>query len=85
MANKKMKILDAKHNKELIGEELKFQYIIDGNGGDPMTLKTLSNKLDQLAEIVNKGFKDIRTEMYEGFKKVNDRIDNLVKKNNLKE
>ncbi|MDR2821676.1 MAG: hypothetical protein LBV53_01820 [Mycoplasmataceae bacterium] len=88
MANKKMRILDAKHNKELIGDELKFQYIIDGTGGDSMTLKTLSNKVDtladklnKLADIVDKGFKEMR----EGFKQVNARIDNLVKKNNLKE
>ncbi|MDR2829376.1 MAG: hypothetical protein LBV48_02175 [Mycoplasmataceae bacterium] len=88
MVNKKMRILDAKHNKELIGEELKFQYIIDGKDDDPMTLK-------KLAEIVTNGFAriDARIDKVEAdireikmdIKRIDSRIDNLVKKNNLKE
>ncbi|MDR2829049.1 MAG: hypothetical protein LBV48_00420 [Mycoplasmataceae bacterium] len=85
MKNKKVRIVDALQHKELIGYEFEIQYIINSNGEPPMTIK-------QLAEIVANGFKKVETEMHEGFKQVNaridrldSRIDNLVKKNNLKE
>jgi hypothetical protein len=78
MKNKKVKIVDALHHKELIGDEFEIQYIIKPDDEPPMTIK-------QLAEIVANGFKKVETEMHKGFKQVNDRIDNLVKKNNLRE
>jgi hypothetical protein len=88
MANKMIKILDVLHHKELIGDELKFQYIIDEKDDDPMTLK-------KLAEIVTNGFAriDARIDKVEAdireikmdIKRIDSRIDNLVKKNNLKE
>jgi hypothetical protein len=79
MANKMIKILDALHHKELIGDELKFQYIIDGNGNEPMTLKILSDKLDKLADVVANGF----ARLDERMDKLEKDIDNIVVKNNL--
>ncbi len=78
MKNKKVKIVNALQHKELIGDEFEIQYIINPNGEPPMTI-------NKLAEIVANGFKKVETEMHEGFRQVNARIDNLVKKNNLKE
>ncbi len=71
MKNKKV---DALQHKELIGDEFEIQYIINSNGESPMTI-------NKLAEIVNK----LIITVDKGFKQVNARIDNLVKKNNLKE
>ncbi len=53
---------------------------------------TLDSKIDQKIDAVNKKIdavdkkiEDLRADMNDGFKKVNDRIDNLVKKNKLVE
>jgi hypothetical protein len=85
MKNKKVKIVDALQHKELIGDEFEIQYIIKPDDEPPMTIKQLADKFDKFTGMVIKEFENVRIEMREGFKQVNDRIDNLVKKNNLKE
>ena len=85
--NIKHKIDDAKKNKNLINDEIKLSRVKDKGGPGDGGRKTGSkNKmtLDKLANIVmgmSNDIKDIKNDVVN----LNNRFDNLVKVNNLKE
>ena len=83
----KYKIDDAKKNKNLINDEIKLCRIKSkGGNGDGRRKPGTKNKmtLDKLANIVtgmSNDIKDIKNDVVN----LNNRFDNLVKVNNLKE
>ncbi len=83
----KYKINDAKKNKNLINDEIKLSRVKSksgpGNGGRKPGSKNRMT-LDRLANIVmgmSNDIKDIKNDVVN----LNNRFDNLVKVNNLKE